>query len=68
MSNKQKKKANKTVRRLIDYDDLKQYKILKSIAKDKGYTTLKKYIQFILRNEVIKYENKQLELFKKSEK
>lgn len=60
------KKKTKTVRRLIDYDDLKQYKTLKSIAKDKGYTTLKKFIQFILRNEVMRYENKQLELFKKS--
>ena len=61
-----KKKTNKTVRRLIDYDDMQQYNILKSIAKDKGYTTLKKYIQNLLREQVNRYKNKQLELFKKS--
>ena len=61
-----KKKTNKTFRRLIDYDDMQQYKILKSIAKDKGYTTLKKYIQNLLREQVNRYKNKQLELFKKS--
>ena len=37
-----KKKTNKTVRRLIDYDDMQQYKILKSIAKDKKSVFLKK--------------------------
>lgn len=63
----------KTIRRLVDFDSMKQYKTLKQIAKDKGFTgangkngIVKKYVQFLLRREVEDYNKKQLDLFEKS--
>jgi hypothetical protein len=63
----------KTIRRLVDFDSMKQYKTLKQIAKDKGFTgangkngIVKKYVQFLFRREVENYNKKQLDLFEKS--
>lgn len=58
-----KKNPNK-VRRLIDYESPAQYKKIKAIAKNKGFKTIKKFVEHILQREVINYDNKQLELFK----
>ena len=58
-----KKNPNK-VRRLIDYESPAQYKKIKAIAKNKGFKTIKKFVEHILQSEVINYDNKQLELFK----
>ena len=56
------KAKNKTVRRLVDYRDMKQYKTMQTIAKNKG-VTLKIFVQNWFDQICETHEEKQLKLF-----
>ena len=60
------KEKNKTVRRLVDYRDMKQYKTMQTIAKNKGLT-LKIFVQNLFDTLETKHDQKQLDLFTKND-
>ena len=60
------KEKNKTVRRLVDYRDIKQYKTMQTIAKNKG-VTLKIFVQNLFDTLETKHDQKQLDLFTKND-
>ena len=60
------KEKNKTVRRLVDYRDMKQYKTMQTIAKNKGLT-LKIFVQNLFTTLETKHDQKQLDLFTKND-
>lgn len=60
------KEKNKTVRRLVDYRDMKQYKTMQTIAKNKGLT-LKIFVQNLFTTLETRHDQKQLDLFTKND-